>query len=65
MSEIRIDIEDPEGNTICGLIIERKVGETHLKLKNLSLADAHEGKEVSGFRLQMVDEHCDTVVECM
>ena len=65
MSEIRIDIEDSDGNTICGLIIDRKVGATHLKLTNLSVADAFEDEKVHAYRLQMIEKHSDSVVPCM
>lgn len=65
MSEIKIDIEDSDGNTICGLIIERKVGETHLKLTNLSIADAFEDKKTHAYRLQMIEKYSDSVVPCM
>lgn len=65
MEKIVIDIEDREGNTICGLIIDVGGKNTKIKTKNLSLADAFEEGKLHEFRLQMEEEYSDSVVECL
>lgn len=63
MSNIVIDIEDEDGNTICGLKIKRQAGQTKIVLNNLSLADTFEDESINAYRLQMVDKFVDALVD--